>query len=97
MKRLDMYGKELADDDPDDLWFYVSESDARALAARLAEAERERDMWYARAISLFWNRDDSLCEAVRKDADAALEWIRSRQANKAARIVGEADSRDASL
>ena len=89
MKRLDMYGKELADDDPDDLWFYVSESDARALAARLAEAERElRDMWYARAISLFWNRDDSLCEAVRKDADAALEWIRL-----AASKQGRADRR----
>lgn len=46
--------------------------------ARLAEAERDRDMWHARAISLFWNPGEvTTCAAVRTDADLAMEWIKS--------------------
>lgn len=42
-------------------------TDYDALAERLAEAERERDEWHARAIALFWkgDADGATCGHVR--------------------------------
>lgn len=46
-------------------------------AANIERLTRERDMWHARAISLFWNPgDEATCAAVRNDADRAMEWIK---------------------
>lgn len=46
---------------------YVHVSDYAALKARLAEAERERDEWHARAIALFWkgDADGATCGHIR--------------------------------
>jgi hypothetical protein len=66
--------------EPDHAGMWVRAADYDALAAKLAEVERERDEFQAKAISLVWYvPDDVTCGQLRKDADNALVWLVQRR------------------
>jgi len=57
---------------------YVLASDYDALRARLAEAERERDTWIARAVALFpFVKDGTLCGELQSVAEEYHRWKRA--------------------